>query len=124
MSAYHEMFLRPLTGGADDAEVARELGEVLGVELEPVTTGYGATYRGAVGQTVVEVLPSHDLVDDGGLLFESHPIEVDFRDLDKDEKREREVARKAFDGLVRTGKYSLFATYNTQVLIDSKVVEG
>ena len=50
--------------------------DVLGVELSSVVTGYGATYAGKVGETMVEVFPLHELVDDGGLPFEAHPIQL------------------------------------------------
>ena len=123
MSAYHEIFLRPLAGSVDDATVARDLAEVFGVEFEPVTTDYGATYRGQVAGAIIEVFTSHDLLDDGGLPFESHPLQIDFRDLAKDEKHEKAVMQRAFDGLAGLGTYSLFSTYNTQLLIDSRIVD-
>jgi hypothetical protein len=41
LSAYHEIFLRPLADGVDDAAVARDLAEVFGIEFESVTTDEG-----------------------------------------------------------------------------------
>jgi hypothetical protein len=122
LSAYHEIFLRPLTGEVDEAAVARDLTDALGAEFIPVTTDYGATYAAKVGETIVEISPSHDLLDDSGLPFESHPLQIDFRDLAKDEEREKSVMQRAFDGLAHLGKYSLFSSFNTQRLIESRVV--
>lgn len=122
MTAYHEIFLRPLRDDLGAAGVVRDLTVVLGVEFAPITADAGVAYRGKVGETVVEVFPSHDLIDDSGLPFDSHPIQIDFRDLTKDEEREKAVMQEALDGLAYLARYSLFATYNTQVLIESRTV--
>jgi hypothetical protein len=116
--------LRPLTSEVNDAAVARDLSDALGVEFTPVTTDYGVTYAGKMGEMIVEISPSHDLLDDGGLPFESHPIQIDFRDLKKDEAREKSVMQRAFDGLAHLGKYSLFSSVNTQRLIESRVISA
>jgi len=122
MTAYHEIFLRPLRDNLDHTTVVRDLTVVLGVEFAPNTTDSGAAYRGKIDETVIDVFPSHDLVDDGDLPFESHPIQVDFRNLAKNEEHEKAAMQEAFDGLARLTKYSLFATYNTQILIESRTV--
>jgi hypothetical protein len=95
---------------------------MLGVEFTPIATDSGAAYRGKLGETIIEVFPSHDLVDDSGLPFESHPIQIDFRHLTKDEEREKAVMQQAFDGLAHLAKYSLFSVFNTQILIESRTV--
>jgi hypothetical protein len=47
-----------------------------------------------------------------------------FRDLAKNEDREESVMKKAFERLAHSGRYSLFSSFNTRRLIETRVVNS
>lgn len=89
MSAYHDVYLRPLRIDADPVGlVEREFG----AQFSPGTNFDGCW------------LPAdRDVVDS------SHPLVFTVRDLDGDKEREYRIAKtRIFDLLARTGDYSCF----------------
>lgn len=120
MSAFHEIYLRPLAGADLIADVELLLGVRLDREPRSGPTA-GTTLEGGM---VVEIFDDMALEDDMGMPFAAHPWQIAVISPIKDADAELKVARSLFAGLKVTGRYSLFLTFDAQRLIDSAVVDG
>jgi hypothetical protein len=119
MSAFHEIYVRPLRDGADPVALVEK--EFAG-HFTPAESFEGSLLP--AGRDVVDFMPEHDLEDDRGIPYSSHPLIFAVRNLDRDVEHEYRVAReRIFDLLVRTGDYSCFMVFNTIEARDRHVVE-
>jgi hypothetical protein len=119
MSAYHDVYLRPLRADADPVGLIEH---EFGARFSPGTNFDGAWLP--AGRDVVDFFSEHDLEDNLGIPYSSHPLIFAVRDLDGDKKREYHVAKtRIFDLLVATGDYSCFMVFNTIEARDRHVVE-
>jgi hypothetical protein len=119
MSAFHEIYVRPLRAGADPvALVEREFGGHF---------SRAESFEGSllpVGRDVIDYMPEHDLEDNLGIPYSSHPLIFAVRNRDRDREHEYRVAKeRIFDLLVATGDYSCFIVFNTIEARDRHVVE-
>jgi hypothetical protein len=119
MSAYHDVYVRPLRADADPVKlIEREFG---------ARFSRGTNFDGwwlPAGRDVVDYFSEHDLEDNLGIPYASHPLIFAVRDLDGDKEREYRIAKdRIFDLLVRTGDYSCFILFNTIQALDRHVIE-
>jgi hypothetical protein len=117
MSAYHEIYLRPLIGSADPVG---DLETLLGVDFDRTPVNNFVAHA-TVGREAVEVDDNMTLEDDLGMPFASHPWQITVRNFDRDEAAELATAKRIFLALRDTGRYSLFLTLDGQELIGTAV---
>jgi hypothetical protein len=119
MSAYHDVYVRPLRAGADPVDlIEREFG----ARFAPAQSFDGSFFL--VGRDAVDYFSEHDLEDNLGIPYSSHPLIFAVRNLDRDKGHEYRVAKeRIFDLLVATGDYSCFIVFNTIEARDRHVVE-
>jgi hypothetical protein len=117
MSAYHEIYLRPLIGSADPVG---DLETLLGVNFDrtPVNNFFA---HATIGREAVEVDDDMTLEDDLGVPFASHPWQITVRNFDRDAVAELTTAQRIFSALRDSGNYSLFLTVDGQKLIETAV---
>jgi hypothetical protein len=119
MSANHDVYVRPLRAGADPVDlIEREFG----AKFAPAKSFDGSHFL--AGRDAIDYFSEHDLEDNIGIPYESHPLIFAVRNLDRDAEHEYRVAKeRIFDPLVATGDYSCFILFNTIQLLDRHVVE-
>lgn len=120
MAAYHDIYLREL--GVPGEAVAL-VAALLGSEFEafPGVEGLIAVS----GPTAVDYFSGyHDMEDMEDLPFEAHPLTFQIRDLSSDKRREWLLAKRIYDALVESGRFSLFMVFNVAELLESNVIEA
>lgn len=119
MSAYHDVYVRPLRADADPvALVEREFS----ARFRPAESFEGSLMP--ADRDVIDYFSEHDLEDNLGIPYSSHPLIFAVRNLDRDKEHEYHVAKtRIFDLLVATGDYSCFIVFNTIEARDRHVVE-
>jgi hypothetical protein len=107
MGTYHQIFV----ASEQPVEVLLvDLAAVAGEELTPIAAG-PVDFAAENGRDAIEVELSHDLEGDV-LPYERYPITVTVRDYDRDMERQEQWARRVYDHLVSTGRYSLFLVFD------------
>jgi hypothetical protein len=113
MSAYYDVFARPLDSKTD---FLHDVSHILGStpEENPSGDGYGIN----TDRATIDVFLEHELVDDGQLLFTRYPYYLTVRDWDRDQQRALELAKSLCRSLQTTGQYECMIVWNDTELID------
>lgn len=116
MGAHYTLFIRP---SADCKNIVSEVEHAIGASLLPYFEARDPTvlYAGTVGRTHVQLALSHRFEEDHGMRFESYPVLVDLRDMDRISAREEHLGRALFERLRWKG-HALLLTFDLQREID------
>ena len=116
MGAHYALFIRP---SVDCRSIVSEVEHAVGAPLLPHfgERDLTAIYAGIVVRTQVQLALSHRFEEDHGMRFESYPVLVDFRDIDRIGTREEQVGRALF-GRLRAAGHALLLTFDLQLEID------
>ncbi|WP_410585730.1 hypothetical protein [Amycolatopsis sp. lyj-108] len=118
MTAYHEIYLRPL---GERFDVVVDLERILCVRFD--RTPWNGFVAGASidGEVAIEVDDDMRLENDGDIPFEDHPWMIVVRNFSRDHVAERQLADRIYQGLCETGRYSLFLTLDGGRMIESAI---
>jgi|SRR5215831_12263572 len=109
-------------------EIAAELKSMLGIELTRICKNGEETYELAAPSYVL-ILGRHDLIDNKGIQFEQHPIQIalwatNIPDWETSRKECLRIASSIFEGLKSTRRYRLLLVRNVQELLQEYSPSG
>lgn len=114
MAAYHDIFVKPKVA---DADLLGDLEKVLDTSAQEHTDG-GEGHVLVTSDAFIDVYLSHELVDNGSLLFSQYPYYVTVRDRDRDQARSERLAKSIYRGLTSTSRYDCFIVWNDTEPVD------